>query len=122
VEILRRAGALLLVNLLLQVVESLYLDDRPHVGLGLAWFLLCLVVSGFWAHRDARGPMAVRDVVVLWAVVSAVVAVGAALLAALFGDGGGLGTLVENVVKMLPLAVFIVLLPATIGGLLGDRE
>jgi hypothetical protein len=122
VEIIHRAGALLLVNLVLQVVESLFMDDRPHVGLGLAWFLLCLAVSGYWAHRDARGPRAVRDVVALWAVVAAVVAVGAAVFAALFGNGAGLGTLVENVVKMLPLAVFIVLLPATIGGLLGDRD
>ena len=121
-EIIRRAGALLLVNLLLQVVESVFMDDRPHVGLGLAWFLLCLAVSGYWAHRDARGPRPAREVVALWAFVAAVVAVGAAVLAALFGTGGGLGTLVENVVKMLPLAVFIVLLPATIGGLLGDRE
>ena len=63
--VLQRAGALLLINLALQVVERLGPDDGPNIGLGLAWFLLCLVVAGVWGRRDARGEMTVRAVVVL---------------------------------------------------------
>ena len=119
--VLQRAGALLLINLALQVVERLGPDDGPNIGLGLAWFLLCLVVAGVWGRRDARGEMTVRAVVVLWSVVAVVVAVGAAVLAQAFSTVD-LGVLVSDVVTMLPLAVFIVLLPATIGGLVGDRD
>lgn len=120
--ILQRAGALLLINLVLQIVETLFFDEGPNIGLGLAWFALCLVISGLWGHRDGRGEMGVRDVVILWSVVAVVVALGAAVLAQGFADSIDLSVLASDVVTMLPLAVFIVLLPATIGGLIGDRD
>lgn len=120
VAILQRAGALLLVNVLLQLALR-FTDGGPTIGIGLAWFALSLAISAGWGYRDGRGTMTIRDVVILWSVVAVVVALGAALLAQLFADGIDLGVLVADIGTTMPLAVFIVLLPATIGGLIGDR-
>ncbi len=122
-RVLVRSGFLIGILLLGDLAGYLWKTVGANIGLGLLVFLVLGVVAGALGLLDGRRH-AIRGVLVMWLVVSAVVGLFAAASVSvgawLLGGGFTMSVLASDLVLLAPFMACLVAVPALIGAALGE--